>query len=66
MPKPVTSKTKEFWRLCSDCGRELYPNAKIEGEITMGMGTCPRCGRNGVALIPIRDYKTGNRGAGWD
>jgi len=64
--KPTVSKTKEYWQLCSDCGKELYPNAKIEGAITISMGDCPRCGKKGVGLTPVRDFETGNRGAGWD
>ncbi len=47
------------WRLCNACGSKRYPNAnrdKMEG-ITVSMGDCPRCGKKGVWLIPIRDFK---------
>ena len=55
-----------FDALCPDCGDELYPKHKIEGAITVSMGTCPRCGKEKVTLIPTRDFETNNNGVDWD
>lgn len=57
---------KTYFNLCSACGKELYPNSKIVGAITISIGDCPRCGATGADLIPVRDFETNNEGVDWD
>lgn len=47
------------WRdLCPDCGKLLYPEVRkgaLDG-IGVSMGTCKRCKRNGMPIVPARDW----------
>ena len=52
--------------MCGKCGDALYPDAKIEGGITVTEGTCPMCKTKKVTLIPTRDFETENKGINWD
>ena len=66
MKNNKVEKKKIPWRICKKCGDELFPNAKIEGAITVSLGKCERCGAKGVTLIPTRDFRTENKDVDWD
>jgi hypothetical protein len=55
------SKQERYRDMCWECGMKLYRNVHELNGITVCLGTCPECGKEG-GIVPASDwqYREGN------